>query len=299
MSLFRLTPTPSGYLHIGNAFNFVLTWLIAREMGADILLRIDDMDAARRRDEYVEDMFRSIDALGLEYDLGPIGPDDFYAKWSQHHRMPLYEAALEKLVQQEDLIYACKLSRKEIKGLKQAGTYPEFARKQAVSLSEPETTWRVQTAGRVNFLDMNQAAYQVNIEEVMPDFVIRKKDGLPAYQLASLVDDQHFGVTGIVRGKDLVASTASQLWLAEKMGFEAFKEMRFLHHPLFVGADGEKLSKSAGAISLKEMLKKPEQIFGWISQAMNLPHCTSLEELQSVFNLPEISLSSVEILSEN
>jgi glutamyl-tRNA synthetase len=295
--MFRFTPTPSGYLHIGNAFNFVLTWLIAREKQVDVLLRIDDLDATRRRDEYVEDIFRSIDALGLSYDKGPSGPDDFFAQWSQHHRMGLYDAALEKLASASDLVYGCKLSRKEINALKKEGQYPSSARKQAVDLTDAETAWRIKSEGEIHFQDMDKSAYAVNLEGEMPDFVIRRKDGLPAYQIASLADDQHFGISGIVRGKDLVASTAAQIWLAEKLEYKEFADLTLLHHPLFKGAQHEKLSKSAGALSLKQMLEKPEQIWRWIAQGMNLPACSSLTELQSAFSFNNLSLSSIEITS--
>lgn len=293
--MFRFTPTPSGYLHIGNAFNFVLTWLIAREMGEDILLRIDDMDAARRRDEYVEDIFRSIEALGLDYDQGPSGPDDFYANWSQHHRMDLYEATLQKLAFSTDLVYGCKLSRKEIKALRKEGRYPSFARKQTVGLKAPKTAWRVKTEGLIRFQDLDQRHFQVDLSKEMPDFVIRRKDGLPAYQIASLADDQHFGINGIVRGNDLLASTAAQLWLAEKLEYKEFADAAFLHHPLFTGAQHQKLSKSAGALSLKQMLEQPGEVWRWIALAMNLPFCSSLAELQSAFSLQNVTLSSIEI----
>lgn len=295
--MYRFTPTPSGYLHIGNAFNFTLTWLIAREEGAQIVLRIDDLDAARRREEYVEDIFRSIEALGLDYDIGPSGPDDFYAHWSQHHRLPLYHAALQQLAVPPTNLYGCKLSRKEINKLQKAGRYPAFARKQAHSLDEPYTAWRIKTEAEISFQDFDKTPYQVNLMAEMPDFVLRRKDGLPAYQLASLVDDQHFGITGIVRGKDLVASTAAQLWLAEQLGYQEFRHVKFLHHPLFVGTASEKLSKSAGALSLKQMLEKPEQVFAWLAQAMNLPVCQNLAELKSAFKIYKMALTSVQVVS--
>ncbi len=296
MSLFRFSPTPSGYLHIGNAFNFVLTWLIAREKGARILLRIDDLDAVRRRDEYVEDIFRSIDRLGLDYDEGPGGPDDFYANWSQQHRLPLYEAALQNLAKLPE-VYACGLSRKQINQLKAKGQYPDAARRQALSLEMPDTAWRIQTSPThdISFQDMTGDRHQVNLHAQMCDFVIRRKEGLPAYQLASLVDDQHFGVTGIVRGRDLLPSTAAQLFLAEKIAMEDFGQIEFLHHPLFVKGKGEKLSKSAGAVSLKEMLKKPEEVFSFLSQALGMEKGRSLQDLQAGFQIKSLIMKGIQI----
>ena len=102
----RLAPTPSGYLHRGNLFSFALTWLLARKDGLQILLRIDDMDRARFRPEYLEDIFRSLDSLGINYDEGPSGPDDFHSRWSQMHRRELYDYALSQM-RQDQLLFAC------------------------------------------------------------------------------------------------------------------------------------------------------------------------------------------------
>ena len=116
----RFAPTPSGYLHIGNGFNFVLTWLHARTRGGNILLRIDDLDKGRVRPEYVEDVFRTLDWLGLDWDEGPFGPSDLERKWSQHLRLDRYRSAIDELAFRE-IAFACALSRVQII---QSGGYP-------------------------------------------------------------------------------------------------------------------------------------------------------------------------------
>lgn len=249
----RYAPTPSGYLHIGNALNFRLNWLVARRNGGKILLRIDDMDAERKRPEYVADIFESLEWLGLDWDEGPgciselrsergghperssgIQVADFEKNWSQHRRLPLYVKVLEKL-RDTGLLYACRKSRRDLAPF--GGAYPPEFRQQNLSLDEPDVAWRIITPP--DFL--------------LPDFVVRRRDGLPAYQVASLADDLHFGITHIVRGADLEASTAAQRFLAECLGEQDFLNIQFLHHPLLTDASGEKLSKSAGAASLRAM----------------------------------------------
>jgi|SRR6476469_3295431 len=232
----RLAPTPSGFLHLGNAVNFVLTWLLTRRAGGTLHLRIDDLDRARLRRPYLDNIFRVIDWLGIDYDHGPGGPDDFLRHYSQLLHLPEYNAVLRRLSQQPALVRASRRSR-------------TAAFDEAVPLDTPGAAWRVLVpAGTsVAFADRWQEAVQLPLAELMPDFVIRKKDGVAAYQLASVVDDLRLGTTLIVRGQDLQASTAAQLWLAAQLSETAdFNATRisFLHHPLLTDANGQKLSKS-------------------------------------------------------
>ncbi|GAB4497796.1 MAG: tRNA glutamyl-Q(34) synthetase GluQRS [Saprospiraceae bacterium] len=239
----RFAPTPSGYLHIGNALNFTLNWLVARLDGGKIMLRIDDLDAERKRPEYVADVFESLEWLGLDWDFPQSDTfsksvtdkmKDFENKWSQHRRLPLYSKALEKL-RDTGLLFACRKSRRDLAPF--GGDYPTEFRNQNLRLDDSEVAWRIKTPP----------------DFPLPDFVVRRRDGLPAYQLASLVDDLHFGITHIVRGADLEASTQAQIYLAECLGETNFLKIKFLHHPLITDEQGEKLSKSAGSTSLKAM----------------------------------------------
>ncbi|MFK7972137.1 MAG: glutamate--tRNA ligase family protein [Bacteroidia bacterium] len=243
----RIAPTPSGYLHIGNGFNFVLTWLHGRSTQSEVMLRVDDLDKARIKPEYVEDIFRTLDWLGIDWDSGPFGPDDVDSKWSQHHRLDRYKTALDEL-SFKDYAYACALSRAQIAD---AGGYPESGFMQKLPLSQANTSLRARTEDRpVDFTDANGTSHSINLHDMMRAFVLRRRDGLPAYQVASLVDDLDFGIDLIVRGKDLLASTAAQLWLSEKLERDAFAKTTFVHHDLLADEAGAKLSKSEGADAL-------------------------------------------------
>ncbi len=231
----RIAPTPSGFIHAGNAVNFILNAALAKSQpDGRILLRIDDIDADRKRPEYVEDIFRALDWLGIEWDEGPQSPDDFERHWSQHRRVGLYEAFLQKLMD-NNVVFPCQKSRKELTA--QGAIYPEAWKKQPISLRDPDTAWRANTPP----------------ELPLSCFVVRRRDGLPAYQVASICDDVHFGITDMYRGDDLRASSAAQRWLAGAAGETNFERVRIYHHPLLTGTDGTKLSKSAGAGSVRDL----------------------------------------------
>ncbi|MCK6694385.1 MAG: glutamate--tRNA ligase family protein [Thermoanaerobaculia bacterium] len=245
-SRFRLAPTPSGFLHAGNAVNFTLNWLAARlHPGARVLLRIDDLDADRKRPEYVQDIFDTLNWLGLDWDEGPRDPDDFENNWSQHLRLPLYFNALDEL-RGGGYLFACGKSRRDLERFQ--GKYPPEFRNQHLSLDDPNVAWRVRTPEGFP----------------LPDFIVRRRDGIPAYQLASVADDLHFGITHVIRGADLEESTAAQLFLAECLNRPDYARIQFLHHPLLKDDTGMKLSKSAGASALRQWRaegRPAEQVF--------------------------------------
>lgn len=258
--LFRYTPTPSGFLHLGNGVNFTLTYLLARSLSASILLRIDDLDTDRKRPDYVDDVFHSLDYLGLTYEKGPTGPDDFGRHWSQRHRMPLYEQTLNALVERGQ-VYATSFSRQQI--LAMGETANEQMRTQRLLLTTIDAAWRV----RIN-------TDQVLDSQLINDFVVRQRSGVPAYQVASLTDDLHFGVTHLVRGDDLRESTAMQRYLAQLLGQESFAQIPAWHHPILTDAAGQKLSKSLGSTSLKVMREAgqaPTVVFDAVARLLGLP----------------------------
>ena len=244
---FRIAPTPSGFLHIGNACNALLTWQLAQQHRGQVLLRIDDLDAERKKTSYLCDIFETLDWLGIEWQLGPMGPDDFEQNWSQAHRAHLYENMLLRLAG-SGFVYACALSRSQLQD-----ATPESRRDQKLSLDASSgISWRVETTPKlIAFSDTNNRNYTINLNETMPDFVVRRRDGIAAYQVASLADDIHFGVTHIVRGQDLLPSTAAQLFLADLLGVSSLRSTAWLHHPLITDEAGQKLSKSAGSMALQ------------------------------------------------
>ena len=263
----RLAPTPSGCLHLGNAVNFVLTWLLTRRAGGTLHLRIDDLDRARLRRPYLDNIFRVIDWLGIDYDQGPRGPDDFLRHHSQLLHLPEYNAVLRRLAQQPGLVQASYRSRAGSPG-------PPGA---SVPLGTPGAAWRalVPPATAVRWADAGQGLTQVLLSEAMTDFVIRKKDGVAAYQVASVVDDLRLGITLIVRGLDLQPSTAAQLWLAAQLSETAafnVQRIQFYHHNLLVDAAGQKLSKSQqGALATGVLGQERRAVFSAVAQLLKLP----------------------------
>ncbi len=253
----RIAPTPSGYLHQGNAFNFLLNWLMARAQGGKVLLRVDDLDAPRAKPEYVADVFETLEWLSLEWDLGPTNPVDLAETWSQNHRLPLYHVLLERL-RTEGHLFACECSRKTLAEL--GGVYSGTCRHKNIPFDQPDVAWRVTVDANetIHFMDGWQGEITMALGQEVGSFVVRRRDGIPAYQIASLVDDVQFGITHIARGIDLLSSTASQLYLARLLGLDAFTQSQFYHHPLLLDAEGQKLSKSAGSMSLRHLRENDE-----------------------------------------
>lgn len=250
----RLAPTPSGYLHLGNAVNFIRTWLLVRKLGGRLKLRIDDLDCDRCRPEYIEDIFRQLDWLGLDWDEGPAGPDDFVRRHSQRLRLDRYREELENLLVRAP-VFACTCSRKQIREHSTTGLYPGTCRGERPRPAAPHALRVAVEPGTLVRVDNRE----VELAQVMGDFLIWRRDGLPAYQLASLVDDLDDRTNLIVRGQDLLASTAAQIFLAEKLGKTEFSRVAFHHHPLLSGVDGRKLSKSDDALSLTALRSQGKQ----------------------------------------
>lgn len=254
----RIAPTPSGFLHIGNLYSFILTWLVAKSQEGTVLLRIDDLDADRMRPEYLEDIFRVLDFIGLIPDEGPTGPADFLKNYSQKNRVDYYESYLKQLANGGD-VYGCGCSRKQILAQDPNGVYPGTCRQLNLGLNNPQHAWRLglPTHAKVEFFDdFRKEPVTVDLAVEMGDFVVRKKDGVPAYQVASLADDLYYNINLVVRGEDLTVSTAAQLKLAELLNLEQFLGIKWLHHPLLPNKYGEKLSKSAGDTSIKWMIEQ-------------------------------------------
>lgn len=241
----RIAPTPSGYLHVGNAFNFILTWLLTKKEKGILRLRIDDLDAPRAKPEYVEDIFESLEWLGLSWDEGPKSAAEHYSIYSQQSRVKRYHAFAEQLKSNASCFYcSCPRSSKERCVCAEKDIVWKF--------NETALRIKTETGAAISFYDEFAAAkMEANPDAEMRDFVIWRKDGIPSYQLASLVDDLDYGINLIVRGKDLISSTGAQLYLAQKLGRKEFSRALFFHHPLREDAHGRKLSKSAGSLSLK------------------------------------------------
>jgi len=275
----RLAPTPSGYLHLGNAVNFVLTWLLVRRAGGVLHLRIDDLDRARLRRLYLENIFWVIDWLKIDYDHGPMGPDDFLAHHSQLLHLPAYNRVLRRLAQQPGLLLGSQRTRT---GGGDAAP---------VLLTTPGAAWwaQVPPGTQVALPDGWPGVGPAPLAAELSSFVVRKKDGVAAYQLASVVDDLRLGTTLIVRGRDLLPSTGAQLWLAAQLPetqlFNA-PRIQFFHHPLLTDAAGQKLSKSTQARGEAGVLAHPagpRVVYQAVAQLLELPAAAgeSLATLQA------------------
>jgi len=272
--LTRIAPTPSGYLHLGNVLSFAITAALAEKAGARILLRIDDMDRERVNPAYVQDVFDTLNFLEIPWHEGPRSRQEFEQEWSQLHRLKLYQKALHQL-QESGKVFACNCSRLQIRRVNPDESYPGTCCKKNIALDTPHTSWRLHT-DLLTPLTVNNwpsGAIQACLPPAMQHFVVRKKDGYPAYQLSSVVDDMHFGVNLIVRGEDLWASTLAQHYLTGALGENAFQQIEFYHLGLLMGAGGAKLSKSAGAMSvryLREQGKKPVEVYSKIAAMLGI-----------------------------
>ncbi len=247
----RLAPTPSGFLHLGNVLSFSVTAFLAERTGARTLLRIDDMDRDRVHPEYIQDIFDTLSFLSIPFDEGPGDLPVFESSFSQMHRQDLYKAALSEL-QKANAVFACTCSRSQLAAESKDGIYPGTCRHKNIPLDTPQVAWRLFTDDRVvTIKDIGGKQMSRQLPADMQDFIVRKKDGYPAYQLSSLVDDLHWHIDLIVRGRDLLHSTIAQLFLADVLHKRSFADVHFYHHPLLTSSDGQKFSKSAGATSVR------------------------------------------------
>jgi len=238
----RIAPTPSGYLHLGNVLSFAITAVLAKQSAARTMLRIDDLDRERTRKAYVIDIFDTLAYLDIPWDEGPSDYHTYEAVYSQVHRSALYRQALEQL-REQGVVFACDCSRASLRRHHADGSYTGRCRHRGLPLDGDGYCWRIDTEN-------------ADLPEQMRYFIVRKKDGMPSYQLTSLVDDVHFGVDLIVRGQDLWDSTKAQLFLAGVLGYDQFSEASIMHHMLLKGGSDEKLSKSAGATSVHYLRKR-------------------------------------------
>lgn len=246
MARFRLAPTPSGYLHRGNALNFVLTWWHARKLEGKLFLRIDDHDITRTRDEYLEDIFWVIDWLGLDIDEGPQDVEDFKNHFSQTHKFDYYKEELFKV--KNALLFGCRCSRKEVK--ENGGVHPVGCREKALS-------YEINKKDHEMCLRMSSADVKVP-ELSFVDCVLWRKEDIPSYQLVSLIEDRDQEITHLVRGKDLFASSEFQKEVSHLWGWHF--PAHLYHHDL-IKKGGEKLSKTQKSPALREEFSKKEDFF--------------------------------------
>jgi glutamyl-Q tRNA(Asp) synthetase len=240
----RFAPSPTGPLHAGSLVAALASWLDARAHGGRWLIRIEDVDTPRCIPGADQFILQQLATLGLRPDEPPV--------W-QSQRGDLYAAALQRL-QEAGHAYPCACSRKDIAAA--AGpqprhgelVYPGTCRHGLAG--KPARAWRLLTAGAglIDWQDRRLGTQRQDLEAEVGDFVLKRADGLWAYQLAVVVDDAAQGISDIVRGQDLADNTPRQLWLQRLLGLTT--PPRYLHTPLVLAADGQKLSKQNGAAAL-------------------------------------------------
>lgn len=253
----RIAPTPSGFIHEGNALNFFIVQSLADFFNASLLLRIDDLDRQRFRREYLDDIFELCNWLSIKPDYGPVSAEDFLNNYSQKIRLGNYTNLLQKLINNGHL-YPCQRSRKQLYDLNKSGIYHGERRQDGLGLDDHDVVWRMKVPKHtiISFNDYFKGMVDVNLYDEIGDFVVRRRDGIAAYHVASLCDDVHYGINLIVRGEDLIHATAAQIYLAQAVGLDHFTNATFAHHPLILDAEGEKLSKSILAHKIGSILNR-------------------------------------------
>jgi len=267
----RFAPSPSGRMHLGNLWSCLLAWLSARSAGGGMVLRLEDLDPDRCREEYCLQVMEDLRWLGLDWDNEPI--------W-QSRRTPAYKAAFEVLAD-KGLLYPCYCTRAE----RLAASAPHRSdgvqvydgrcrRLEAALRAQYEQTrrpaWRVAVPEKtITFRDLNLGEYEGDLKRDCGDFILRRSDGVYAYQLAVVVDDAMMGVTQVVRGSDLLDSTPRQLWLQEQWGFP---HPEYGHVPLLLSPDGRRLAKRDRDKELGELQKQytAPELVGKLAHAAGL-----------------------------
>ncbi len=244
----RIAPTPSGYLHVGNAYNFYLIQKYAHQKKGKILLRIDDFDFERVRDEYVEDVFKVLKWLHIKFDEGPRDVHDFYKHYSQKNKQNRYKKAL-KILEEKSLIYACECSRSQKDRFTETGAYKGYCRDKNLNYCPGKHALRLRC-------EKGDESWK----RTLNDFVLWTKENRASYQLVSVVEDMESQIDFIIRGEDLKDSSQAQLYLAHQLGEnykDFFQKIEFIHHPLIIDRQNptQKLSKSLCSLSLNSLIQ--------------------------------------------
>lgn len=292
----RFAPSPTGRMHLGNVFCALLSWLSIKAQGGKWVLRIEDIDPQRSRMEYADLIMSDLEWLGLTWDEGP-----FY----QSERGEIYEAELQKLADR-GMTYPCYCTRADIlatqaphesdgrvvykgtcRNLK-PGTHSGPA---AVRMRVPE-----EGEGFVSFVDGHYGEQSVDLTTQCGDFIVRRKDGAWAYQLAVVVDNALMGITEVVRGRDLLLSSPQQIYLAKELGFAP---PRFTHLPLLCNTEGQRLSKRDRSLDMEALRSRfeAEDIIGLLAYKAGLqksPNRVTAEELVAGFDWSKIAYGNIE-----
>ncbi len=287
----RFAPSPSGRMHLGNLFSCLLSWLSVRSQGGRVILRMEDLDPQRTSRTHGEQMMRDLESLGLSWDQGPC--------W-QSERGEYYQQCLDRLKDQ-GLVYKCFCTRAELHAANAPhaedgdylypGTCRELTEEQAARLEiRRPPALRLKAAGREGFVDGHYGPQSYDLAKDCGDFILRRSDGVFAYQLAVTADDGAMGVTEVVRGRDLLSSTPRQLCLYRMLGLP---RPAFIHIPMLLAQDGRRLSKRERDVSLEELQTRlsPQEIVGrlaCLAGQLDRPEPVKPQELVPLFSWEKV-----------
>ena len=262
----RFAPTPSGRMHLGNVFAAMLAWLSVRSQGGKMVLRMEDLDTQRTSSEFAQTLREDLLWLGLDWDEETA---------PQSRRSKVYDGYFD-LLQQKDLLYPCYCTRSQLHSVNAPhlsdGTYvyPGTCRELTAPPPDRLPAWRIKVPDRIwEFTDSVFGPQKENLLTDCGDFVVRRADGVYVYQLAVTVDDCEAGVTEVVRGMDLLSSSARQMYLQELFGF---RHPRYAHVPMLLSPDGRRLSKRDKDLDLGILRQRmtPESLLGLLAFSAGL-----------------------------
>lgn len=297
----RFAPSPTGRMHLGNLWIAFLNWLWTRQRGGKIILRMEDIDRDRCRKEYEEGILEDLSWMGLDFDEGPEGIYS-YGPAVQSRRYDIYDSILSAM-EKKGHIYPCYCSRSRIHQVLSAphegearSVYDGHCRNLTPEERESMTKnpcWRVRMEeSTISFTDLFYGTITRTLKAGADDFVVRRADGLVAYQLAVSIDDGEMGITHVFRGNDLLDSTPGQAWLIQKLGYQV---PAYGHLPLLVDTRGIRLSKRQKGITVRELRNRglrPEDLTGLLLHlAGGLPELrlVSLEEALEDFPFEKLT----------
>ena len=286
----RFAPTPSGRMHLGNVFAALLSWLSPKSRGGDWILRMEDLDTQRTREEYAELLRDDLRWLGLDWDA---------ETEAQSCRSGVYDRYFA-LLEEKGLLYPCYCTRSQLHNVNAPhlsdGTYVYAGTCRNLTDAERAEkkrapSWRVRVPDReFAFTDLVQGPYRENLSTDCGDFVVRRADGVYVYQLAVTVDDGESGVTEVVRGWDLQSSAPRQMYLQELFGFD---HPEYAHIPMLMAPEGRRLSKRDQDLDMGALRNRlsPEQLIGVLANAAGLTETAapiSAAELATIFDWSKI-----------
>ena len=300
MVIGRFAPSPSGRMHLGNVMSALLAWLSARSQNGEIVLRIEDLDPARCKQLYADQLIDDLKWLGLNWDC---------RAENQSCRAHHYNDALVYL-QEQNMVYPCYCSRDQLHAASAPHTtdgriiYPGTCRNLTDvqrSLNKKTPAWRLKLPDAdISFIDGLYGPISMNLAKEFGDIIIRRADGVAAYQLAVVVDDAANGITEVVRGNDLLSSTPVQLYLYNQLNLPT---PAFTHIPLLVSPDGKRLSKREHAVDIGYLRTRlmPEMIIGMLSYLSGLidrPEPVSPVDLISEFSWSKVHRENIVFKSD-